>query len=258
MPQAWDIQVENAYGEIKPIEIEDPRQVGRAIHQILRSYILQGVLQPGTVLNQVSLAQRLNVSRTPIREVIRMLKEEGLVTADLNQRALVAGISYDDLDALYSVRITNEALALAVSIHRNTEQDKKRIKSAADVINSSNINDFPTWSKHHRDFHLALYESAGESMLQLIRPNMEKCERFQAIRWRKLPSSGFRKGEDEHLAIVEACLARETINAVELLSTHLARTALDTLNDLAPEREPQFIRQALRCVTTGVQGISVK
>src|ERR1039457_7156674 len=73
-------------------ELPEARQAIPHVHAYLRECILDGTLPPGTKLSQVSLAAQLGISRTPLREVLRMLQEEGLVEIEPNQRTRVAGL----------------------------------------------------------------------------------------------------------------------------------------------------------------------
>ena len=86
---------------IERVDVPVARQSVPPLHAYLRSCILDGRLPPGTKLSQATLADQLGVSRTPMREVLRMLQEEGLVTSEPNQRMRVAGLDPVELDSDY-------------------------------------------------------------------------------------------------------------------------------------------------------------
>src|SRR6266498_5257024 len=77
---------------LRKVDLPEVRQAIPALHAYLRQCVLDGTLTPGTKLSQVALADQLGVSRTPLREVLRMLQEEGLVEIEPNQRTRVAGL----------------------------------------------------------------------------------------------------------------------------------------------------------------------
>ena len=77
---------------VEKVDLPEVRQAIPYVHAYLRELILNGNLVPGTKLSQVTLAEQLGVSRTPLREVLRMLQEEGLVAIEPNQRTRVAGL----------------------------------------------------------------------------------------------------------------------------------------------------------------------
>src|ERR1700760_3119845 len=83
--------------DIRKVDLPEARQAIPHVHTYLRECILDGTLTPGTKLSQVSLARQLGVSRTPLREVLRMLQEEGLVEIEPNQRTRVAGLDPQEL-----------------------------------------------------------------------------------------------------------------------------------------------------------------
>src|SRR5690348_2858352 len=97
---------------IQKVHLPEARQAIPYLHAYLRECILDGTLTPGTKLSQVTLAEQLGVSRTPLREVLRMLQEEGLVEIEPNQRTRVATLDPQELDDVYAARIMVETLAL--------------------------------------------------------------------------------------------------------------------------------------------------
>src|ERR1700728_870143 len=101
---------------IRRLDLPEGRQAIPHIHAYLRECILNGTLSPGTKLSQVSRAAQLGISRTPLREVLRMLQEEGLVEIEPNQRTRVAGLDPAELDDTYACRILMETLALSMTV----------------------------------------------------------------------------------------------------------------------------------------------
>ena len=94
-----------------PLAKSDGRRTVLEVHDLLRRLILGGRLAPGVVLSQVELARRLGVSRTPVREALRLLQQAGMVSAEPNLRCRVLGFDPDDIEALYMKRILMESLA---------------------------------------------------------------------------------------------------------------------------------------------------
>src|SRR5216683_6758582 len=106
--------------DIRKVDLPEARQAIPYVHAYLRECILNGTLSPGTKLSQVSLAAQLGISRTPLREVLRMLQEEGLVGIEPNQRTRVAGLDPQELDDVYASRILLETLALSMTLEEFT------------------------------------------------------------------------------------------------------------------------------------------
>src|SRR5256885_6155912 len=104
--------------DIRKVDLPEARQAIPHVHTYLRECILDGTLKPGTTLSQVTLAKQLGISRTPLREVLRMLQDEGLVEIEPNQRTRVAGLDPQELDDLYGSRIVMETLALSMTFGR--------------------------------------------------------------------------------------------------------------------------------------------
>ena len=100
------------------------------VFNTLRSAILMGKLEPGERLMEIQLAEKMGVSRTPIREAIRKLSNEGLVTLIPRKGAIVAGISEKMLTDVLQVRMTLEKMAYECAFRNFSDKDMEALKKA--------------------------------------------------------------------------------------------------------------------------------
>src|ERR1700678_3499142 len=150
---------------LRRVDVPEPRQAIPALHAYLRECVLDGTLVPGTKLSQVALAEQLGVSRTPLREVLRMLQEEGLVEIEPNQRTRVAGLDPAELDDVYASRILLETLALSMTIGHFGTKERAEAKRLLTVMRrAAKTGDFDAWFAAHTDYHRGCTAAAGEAM----------------------------------------------------------------------------------------------
>lgn len=218
------------------------------IHAALRESILMGEVKPGTWMSQVELAKRFGVSRGPVREAMRLLEREGLVTAQVNQRARVAEFSPDDLEQLYAARIVNEALAIAISVPRFTLEDLAELEECLEALDALTHGDLLRWEEVHRDLHRRLVKYAGARTDRMLEQFYDHSERYRRVYITGDPRA-WSVGRAEHRGIVDACRAGDPALAAGLLARHLARTALTSLVLMAPEHDAVVVRGALRQAT---------
>ncbi len=218
------------------------------IHRALREAILNNEIAAGAGLSQAQVARELGVSRGPVREAFRLLEREGLIHAEVNQRARVAPFSIEDLEQLYAVRIVNEALAVALSVPRFVPAELDQLDVALERMDQLAGVDVAQWEIVHGDFHRLLVGHAGERLERLIRQCFEHAERYRRVYVTSEPRV-WRVGASEHREIVEACRARDAPLAAANLARHLSRTALSVLMLVAPDHDPQVVRGAVRQVT---------
>lgn len=218
-------------------------------HRRVREAILSNELKPGSVISQVKLAEIVGVSRTPLREAIRLLQYEGLVEAEHNRRVHISQLSQIDLEQLYALRIANEALAVRVSVPSFTTEDDQRLQELLGAMSTlQRANDVDGWEKAHHAFHHQLICHAGARSTKLIDELSAHAERYRRTFISQVPRA-WSDGEAEHAAIAEACFARNAGAAATLLARHLGRTALVLLMNQAPEHEPSIVRTAIRSVS---------
>ena len=119
------------------IEMNEYLPLRDVVFNTLRQAILRGELQPGERLMEIQLAQRLGVSRTPVREAIRKLELEGLVLMIPRRGAEVAEITRQDLEDVLEVRAALEELAVKDACEHITDEQLQDLKKAANEFKRS-------------------------------------------------------------------------------------------------------------------------
>jgi DNA-binding GntR family transcriptional regulator len=229
---------------------EEEEQAGgiTTLHHRLRNLILEGVYPPGARLSERDLAKTFGVSRTPMREVLRMLEREGLVEAGRYQRARVAPLDPRALDMLYAGRIQLETLGLALTIPSLQEEDFAELDAAHSAMRAATT--MEEWEVPHRRFHQILVSQAGEQIRNTMTSYADQSQRYRLIlAFREIRAQSV--SAVEHARILQACWERNREEAVQLYARHLARTALTALAHMAPEYEPVAVRTALALVQMG-------
>src|ERR1700759_3256377 len=148
--------------DIRKVDLPEARQAIPHVHAYLRECTLAGTLQPATKLSRVSLAPRLGISRTPLREVWRMLQEEGLVEIEPNQRTRVAGLDPQGLDDVYASRILLETLALSMTIGHFGAKERAEAKRMLTAMRQAAKNGYFDLSfGAHTDYHRVCTAAGG-------------------------------------------------------------------------------------------------
>lgn len=240
----------------RPLGKSDGRRTVLEVHDLLRSLILAGRLAPGLVLSQVELARLLGVSRTPVREALRLLQEGGMVSAEPNMRCRVLGFDPADIEALYMKRILMEALAVGITTNSMSRAQVTRLGEViAELSSDAARGSFETWSSLHREFHRLIVSNAGSTFVAELAALEQRSERYQsAYRGTHLPR-WWARGEIEHRGIFEAVAAGDARQAAELVARHLARTALELLAALAPEHDTSALRTSLLFASSGAAAL---
>jgi DNA-binding GntR family transcriptional regulator len=229
----------------------DERDNTEAVYQQLRESILSCELPTGTPLSQVQLAKQLGVSRTPLREALRMLQRDGLIEAVPNQRVRVAGFSVEDLDQLYAMRIGLEAIGIRMTVPQMSTEVIQRMENYLAQMEALATNkEYDCWNVPHRAFHAMLMASANKRLFKEIENLSDHAERYRRFYTTQTPGS-WSVGMAEHSSIFEACKARDVAAAAEQLGRHYSTVALRVIASVAPEYDPVTIRTALRIVLQG-------
>jgi len=234
---------------IEPVQLWAARQSVPQLHAYLRACILDGRLPPGTRLSQSTLADQLGVSRTPLREVLRMLQDEGLVTAEPNQRMRVAGLDPGELDSDYASRILLASLALSMTAQGFGPAQLRRAQSLlSGMRRAARRKDIDEWLRAHSAFHGLLETGATEPLRKQLQVLADRSVRYVRIRQRDEQAGWADAGDIEHPAILKEVANGNQPAAITALANHLAGTALRVLASSAPDYTPTAVPRAVALV----------
>ena len=202
------------------------------VFQTLRQAILKGELKPGERLMEIQLAQKLGVSRTPVREAIRKLELEGLVLMIPRKGAEVAEITIKDLEDVLEVRAALEELAVCDACENITEEQILALKEAADNFQAAlESDDLVKCAETDMAFHEIIYSATNNKRLLQILNNL----REQMYRYRMEYVKDIRQRSnlvEEHRELLDAISSRDSIKAKELMKTHLLNQQQEVINNI--------------------------
>jgi DNA-binding GntR family transcriptional regulator len=210
---------------------------------ILRAAILDGRLVAGTIVVQQQLAETLNVSRTPLREALRLLQMEGLIDAEANKQMRVTPITLERIEELFVMRIPLDVIAVRVAVDRMTKTDLLALdRYEKDMRELSPAGSTAAWERAHTLFHQRLTRSAGERMADVCDMLVDHCGRY--TRPAAIPGHPRMAREqcsavlhEEHRQLVEACAARDCEHASDLIGWHHVHVVRMILHSLDPGYE---------------------
>ena len=207
------------------------------VFKTLRQAILTGELKPGERLMEIHLANKLGVSRTPIREAIRKLELEGLVTMVPRRGAQVAQITEKSMSDVLEVRRALDELAVELACLRITQEEKEQLKEAC--LNFEKIvitNDVHEIAKADVAFHDIIFAATGNGRLSQMVNNL--AEQMYRYRYEYIKDE---KQHDmlvkEHRKIYDSIIANDTDSAKEAIRIHIENQEKAILRQIRLEKE---------------------
>lgn len=190
----------------------------------VRERILSGEFAPGSVLNQELLATTIEISTTPLREALRRLGSEGLVTLDAHSNARVAPLSADEARDLFEVRRSMDSLAAGLAAQRRTQQDIAAMEAAGEELRPLIEGVGPQVLAAHRAFHTALYRASRNAMLVSMLDGLwDKADRYRRLGLELLSGSGATRVQDyqEHFELMQAVVEGDAARAEAVMHRHV-------------------------------------
>jgi DNA-binding GntR family transcriptional regulator len=196
--------------------------------QILREAIMSGELQPGERLMQDALAEQLNVSATPIREALRQLESEGILSHSPHKGVRVAEVELEDVEEIYRIRAVLEELATRMAVPNipaEMLQDLRELHERLDELTESGEPE--SLRRLNYDFHMMIYEAAD--MPELLRIIRSLWTKFPWDTLHVLPRRA-QASLAEHAALMEAIEDRNPVLAGRRMQEHIQAGA-ETLRE---------------------------
>jgi DNA-binding GntR family transcriptional regulator len=203
--------------------LQNHRPLREIVYEELKRQILVGEIAPGTRMMEVELADIMGVSRTPIREAIRKLEKEGLVSIEPRRGAYASEISIKDMLDVLEVRQDLEGMAAAMAAEKVTEEEKIAFIKANDdykeAVRNGNTEDMIRCDEY---FHQLIVNYSGNKTLnQLLSQVQELALRFRYIYYDNF--SSYKNMPMEHEEIEEAILSGDTQRARIVAEDHILR-----------------------------------
>lgn len=208
------------FGKIDMTEYKPLRDI---VFESLRRAIMEGDLKPGERLMEIQLAQRLGVSRTPVREAIRKLELEGLVIMVARKGAYVADLSLNDVLDVLEVRASLEGLGAWLAAQKMTEEERILLKNKAlDFERSVLAGDKEKMIEADAHMHEIIFKASGNKSLQsLVDSLREQVQRFRVTYITTTQNPADIVGE--HKLLVDAIVSQDAAASREAAESHIKK-----------------------------------
>ena len=196
------------------------RSIADTVFDRIEADILNGTLPPGELLTELKLCELLSVSRTPVREALNRLRQEGLIE-ESGKGAVVVGITDRDLDDIYEIRLRVEGLATAMCAEVITDGELKQLeKTVALQEYYTSRRDSDSIRNLDSEFHRLIYSFCGSRILsELLSDLHRKVQRFR--RSSVEDPDRARAAAKEHGEILDALRSRDRDRAERLAVAHI-------------------------------------
>ena len=223
-------------------ELARSASLAHSIRSRLREAILKGDFAPGEHLREVEIAARYEVSRGPVREALLQLDQEGLILLRRNRGAVVARLSREDLEEVYSLRLALERLAVARAVRHGTDTDFSRLDAILHEFRGTGSGQ-PLTEQEAADqdvrFHDAVYRAARHDRLYAAWTAI-RSQVYVLLLGRNVAGPDFR--EDTYLGHLELAYmirARDERRVVVAIEQHLEASYARVLASY-PDKTPEL------------------
>lgn len=199
----------------------------------LRDMLMRGELKPGDKISEQLLCSRFGVSRTPLREALKVLANEGVLILSPNRGASVARISPGEIDELFPIMGAMEMLAGETACARASEADIAGLEAKhAAMVEAYRNGDSAGYLRLNREIHEAFFEIAGNtSLTQMYHTLMVRIHAMRFIAQKS--SERWREAVEDHEQMMVALRARDSVRLGAILKEHLRHKAAMVHESLA-------------------------
>ena len=197
-----------------------PKALYEEVAEQLRQRIFRRELEPGSWIDELKIAEEFGISRTPLREVLKVLAAEGLVTMNVRRGAYVTEMSEKDLRDVYHLLSLLESDAAGVVAERATPEQQQTLRDLHAELESAAGNREAFFSVNER-FHMALLDMADNRWRSQMVADLRKVMKLN--RHNSLLKSGrIQESLAEHRAVMAALEQRDAAGAMARMQAHFA------------------------------------
>jgi len=203
---------------LSPIEITDLRPIRDLVYESLRNAIMKGHLEAGERLVESEIAERLQVSRTPVREALRMLEKDGIAVSVPRRGTVVVGLKLEDALEIYSILSVLEGLVARLAAEHSTPEELAQLKRLK--AKKPPLGDFAEYARIFAEFNTILNRASRSTrLMQLMETYASQlaCLRYVSLDTPQRQSAAW----DEHLTIIEAIEKRDGALAEQRAKQHV-------------------------------------
>lgn len=195
------------------------------VTDMLRAAVTSGEMRPGEHYSAIGLAEKLGVSRTPVREALQLLEKEGIVRIEKNRGVRVIQMSLDEIVQIFQIRIILEPPAAARGAEAATDEDLSHIQELhGKILEAAAAGDGTQTLQADKEFHLFLLSLAGNARLTALDRELRNLVLTRGLV--TIPTS--RSGQDladDRRDIIDALLRRDSAAVAQAVREHVTRTA---------------------------------
>lgn len=198
----------------------------------LRDLIFSGELSPGAFVDEVTIAERLEISRTPLREALKVLAAEGLVRHEQRRGCFVNQVTEQDLDEIFPVIALLEGRCAFEAARNATEADIAALETLHERLNKhANAGRITLYYEVNFAIHEAIIVLASNRWLAQVIADLRKILKLARLQQLHAPGR-LQQSLSEHMAVFAALKARDPEGAEAAMKTHLTRQR-EALRELA-------------------------
>jgi len=189
------------------------------VRDALRAAILRGDLTGGSRLVQTEIATQLSVSTTPVREAMRDLASEGLITLDSHRIGTVRKPDWDEMVEIITIRRALEDIAVGSAMANITSGQLSQARALADDL--SQEEDIGSWVQKNSQFHSIFHQATGTKRLGAMLQALEEAGGVFVAQAQRLHPEIRRRAIADHFALLDAYEAKDLDRAIEIQRTHI-------------------------------------
>lgn len=206
---------------LNKLEIRNYKPLGEVVFEYLRESILNGALRPGERLMEISLAEQMGVSRTPVREAIRKLEKEKFVEMIPRKGAYVADLTAKDILDVLEMRIILEGFAAALAAERMTEEELADLISSYDKFEEAVKEENRSYMlEMDNEFHNHIFKATkNNKLIEIVKDLHDQFQRFRLIYFNEFDN--YSELQTWHERILKAIKERNASDAREAAEQHV-------------------------------------